>query len=396
MYCLLYTIHFIIFFSIFFFLQYMYRSNAGVCSACPHNTRRYPNSISDLDSTSVTQCICKKDYFSLNTTSCSECVSGGKCEGGHQQPYPKEGFYGHQTTDIPIFMPCMNQYACLGGKNFSCSEGWEGVLCAQPVDGFFKFGISSVECPHASGTSLRLGTRKTELTVICILLSTSVCLWILLYVSKTSSKLWHLLQLLALASKINHVHWPIIQHNFFIVLSHTVLLDFRPLARLLVGCDTGVSGGDMLEVMLGIGPTAVATVGVVIWTAKSQDLNRLTSLRAALILVLTSLEMFACRTVCLCITLLVCTSYVYCLIVPRPSRETLQRPGSCVLGGSAQDRCLSCWHIPHSMGFLTCLVISKRETVTLKNYQRCHYRVDRRLCAIRVGGLCGVRHRSTF
>ena len=70
---------------------------------------------------------------------CEDCLENANCVGA--DTYPKEGFVRMNEKDF-VFVKCFNENACLAGDvNFplkNCVEGYEGVMCANCEDKYWK------------------------------------------------------------------------------------------------------------------------------------------------------------------------------------------------------------------------------------------------------------------
>ena len=63
-------------------------------------------------------------------------------------------------------------------------------------------------------------------------------------VDRSDAAMWHVLQLVAIALRAPHVPWPPSLQSAFTLVSDVVLLDLRPLARFLLGCEVLSHGLD--------------------------------------------------------------------------------------------------------------------------------------------------------
>jgi len=108
-------------------------------------------------------------------------------------------------------------------------------------------GPLSVECPRSLDLdTLRFGSRRTELCTVCVIVAALAVLLVLLLLvmrsnvarsENTAFSTWHCLQLLALTSRLGLVPWPPALLASLRLVGDVALLDLRPLARLVLGCD---------------------------------------------------------------------------------------------------------------------------------------------------------------
>jgi len=289
-------------------------SDGTVCEACPSYTRRFPTSGADVTGSSPSQCLCERGFYSaagLSGTVCVPCPVGGVCDGGITAPYPQRGFFGDPSS--ALFLPCSDPHACLGGSNFSCGEEWTGVLCGTPSQGRFEFGSFSVECPSSLDSRLRLGSRQTEVCTAAVIVAAAVVLAVICRMEirdesnhEDCDTAWYCLQVLALAVRMRNVPWPPLFFNGALLVADTVLLDLRPIARLILGCASQgafPSVNDDRALLFEWVPTFVA-IGLVVVVDVVRRGMRLSSAHVVVllrtfspILVLAACEVLICRTV---------------------------------------------------------------------------------------------------
>lgn len=124
----------------------------------------------------ISDCECRFGYYredfndELHQTACNLCPAGATCFGGDNHPFPNRGYWGDKNCTAyggsvecgdrwDLFFACDEPQTCIGGSNFSCSEGRGGKKCLQLQIGFFQ--IAGVSLPRfrkrflASSTCIR-------------------------------------------------------------------------------------------------------------------------------------------------------------------------------------------------------------------------------------------------
>jgi hypothetical protein len=117
---------------------------------------------------------------------------------------------------------------------------------------------------------------------------------------------WYCLQLLALAVRMRHVPWPPVFFSGMLLIADTVLLDLRPVARLLLSCNVSTSlpsGDDERAFFLEWAPT-LAAIGLAVAVDLVRRGKRMTYGHAMVllrlyspVLVIAACEALSCRTV---------------------------------------------------------------------------------------------------
>jgi hypothetical protein len=123
-------------------------------------------------------------------------------------------------------------------------------------------GTVAADCPsHPDKNDGSFGNLRGQIAIALVVVSAAAVVTLLLKIVLVADKdldggdstafsagslrvdasCWHCLQALALALRLNHVPWPPVLHSALQVVADTVLLDLRPIARLLVGCGFGPS-----------------------------------------------------------------------------------------------------------------------------------------------------------
>lgn len=138
-------------------------SGLAECHLCPSLTYRPAGSLG----VSVTECVCETgSYAKLGPGErCEPCPSGAVCNGGHETPYPKAGFWGDKgcvqlggDVDCPdwdMFIECNPASNCRGGRDFECADGRTGRMCLSTAEGWFNVGrLNYLECSAGGMTSL--------------------------------------------------------------------------------------------------------------------------------------------------------------------------------------------------------------------------------------------------
>ena len=130
------------------------------CSQCEYPTKTSP------DGAGYTCDACYDGFYVDGDGLCQPCPSGGVCEGGLAQPYPKRGHWG--LKDHPTeFLECDQGDACLGGPNFECKEGYRGRMCERMDNDEFRVAGTQHRCP-ASKADQWLGTAGMVAGVVVL------------------------------------------------------------------------------------------------------------------------------------------------------------------------------------------------------------------------------------
>jgi hypothetical protein len=128
---------------------YEYRSYSEDCPTCP------PRTISKPGSKNITDCDCEPGTWRKNSTTsgieCDVCVTGGRCNGGGEHPYPKVGYYWDKSdNEAPFkFVPCRVEEYCTGNTTNGaegCIEGRTGLLCEDCSPNYFKSSGKCEKC----------------------------------------------------------------------------------------------------------------------------------------------------------------------------------------------------------------------------------------------------------
>ena len=102
---------------------------------------------------------------------CQSCPVGGNCRGSTFLPYPNVEFWGNASNPVE-FYECETS-KCLGGQNFSCSEGNCCNMCEGTLPGYFSLGSGlRFKCP-----ATELGRWLLSLAIIVLVL----CAFILIH-----------------------------------------------------------------------------------------------------------------------------------------------------------------------------------------------------------------------
>ena len=130
------------------------------CVQCEYPTKTSP------EGAGYTCDACYDGFYVDGDGLCQPCPSGGVCEGGLAQPYPKRGHWG--LKDHPTeFLECDQGDACLGGPNFECKEGYRGRMCERMDNDEFRVAGTQHRCP-ASSADKWLGTAGMVAGVVVL------------------------------------------------------------------------------------------------------------------------------------------------------------------------------------------------------------------------------------
>jgi hypothetical protein len=118
-------------------------------------------------------------------------------------------------------------------------------MCSRPKLGRFVFGTVAVDCPMAAHNNIRFRNIRSQAVTVAVLVASVLVLALVVKLGLSASApdvrhgaaTWYCLQTLALAIRMGHVPWPPLIRSSLMLVSDTVLLNVRPLAQLLIGCD---------------------------------------------------------------------------------------------------------------------------------------------------------------
>jgi hypothetical protein len=83
---------------------------------------------------------------------CKDCPKGGVCPGGNRI-WPRDGFW-NPGEDAGYVVACDPPGACLGGKDVTCSNGYEGDVCGKCSDDFYRGNGACNACPASTSVIL--------------------------------------------------------------------------------------------------------------------------------------------------------------------------------------------------------------------------------------------------
>lgn len=261
--------------------------DAMKCRACPPHTHR--------ESASQNYCNCVQGFYSKNATgSCTTCPQGAICLGSTELPTPKHGFFGVLGSDD--FVKCIN---CAG--NYTCFEGFSGTLCARPIPGRYLFGVQAAVCPTTSssvGSLIEAAVALVSAAFVLILLVRVS--WF--GMSDHFEAFWHQLQVMSVFIQLSNIEWFTSSHSYVNIVSDIIMLDTRPLSRLLIGCDLWEIDADSFYYVWGLAlaPLACAISIVMLrWISGRVALPELVCLFRLLtpVLVVASSQALSCSKV---------------------------------------------------------------------------------------------------
>lgn len=121
------------------------------CSACPvHSSAAHPGAAS------VAECKCNRGFFGPAGGPCEPCPTGGICDGS-PKPAARLGYYSSISDAGQYFFKCPLESACLGGPESTCNVGYNGTLCANCDENYYKLGGQCYECPDSPEANFAFG-----------------------------------------------------------------------------------------------------------------------------------------------------------------------------------------------------------------------------------------------
>eukprot|EP00003_Mantamonas_plastica_P018557 TRINITY_DN3034_c0_g1_i2.p1 TRINITY_DN3034_c0_g1~~TRINITY_DN3034_c0_g1_i2.p1 ORF type:complete len:705 (-),score=185.04 TRINITY_DN3034_c0_g1_i2:1042-2985(-) len=108
------------------------------------------------DANDSTSCVCLPEFYAPSSqggSPCLPCPRNADCSGKLTSPKPKPGFFNVGQGSSYSFIRCPNVRACPGGASQTCTNGYQGRLCAQCQPGFYKVATTCLQCQDGS-TSL--------------------------------------------------------------------------------------------------------------------------------------------------------------------------------------------------------------------------------------------------
>ncbi|PRP86220.1 mastigoneme-like protein [Planoprotostelium fungivorum] len=137
------------------FATYQPNEKSVSCTSCPTNKRSI-----DRAAISVDQCVCEEGTYAINsslTVPCVPCPDGANCTGGIAVPVAEVGYWNSEVEPTEFFL-CVSELFCPGaGPNCTvncCNQGYEGDLCAQCSNGWYRVSNS---CKGLLGFILTIG-----------------------------------------------------------------------------------------------------------------------------------------------------------------------------------------------------------------------------------------------
>eukprot|EP01156_Anaeramoeba_ignava_P010784 Anaeramoba_ignava/a480793_53.p1 GENE.a480793_53~~a480793_53.p1 ORF type:complete len:917 (+),score=259.65 a480793_53:298-3048(+) len=175
------------------------------CKNCPSNTITFSQA-----STSIQECVCKEGMYGEPGGNCKECPEGGICdEAGITEPEVKAGYWADDNLN---FYHCDPFEACPGGAKGTCNSnlGYEGVMCSECSNGFYRISGRCEKCP---------ANAKTRLIIAFFLIMIFAIILLIIVRSQARSYFGSLsiafsfFQILATLPKMN-INWPPRLKNF--------------------------------------------------------------------------------------------------------------------------------------------------------------------------------------
>eukprot|EP00163_Fabomonas_tropica_P026281 TRINITY_DN4759_c0_g1_i1.p1 TRINITY_DN4759_c0_g1~~TRINITY_DN4759_c0_g1_i1.p1 ORF type:complete len:2765 (+),score=608.45 TRINITY_DN4759_c0_g1_i1:633-8927(+) len=192
--------------------QYTVNIGSSNCTTCPDNT-----DILGDNRDSRKECKCKKGFYHpqyISGEPCDNCPDGGSCAGGIEIPLARPGYWS--TPDNPIlFMECDLPEACIGGPPHSCRRGYEGRLCADCQDGFYKLNGLCEVCPELA----------VWIIILFVIFASIICAMLVKMVGKNASAYGatvgiatYYFQVLAMLNKMD-MQWPYVIRRVIEILT---------------------------------------------------------------------------------------------------------------------------------------------------------------------------------
>ncbi|KAF5839329.1 hypothetical protein DUNSADRAFT_1106 [Dunaliella salina] len=121
-------------------------SGAAECYPCPENTETL-----SVGADSIDKCHCMPGFYTqagVTGTPCLPCPEHATCAGGVDPPRNLPGW--HAEAHKPFYMyDCNPGRHCTG--NYTCATGYQGRLCQECSDGYFRAFNNCLECISPAG-----------------------------------------------------------------------------------------------------------------------------------------------------------------------------------------------------------------------------------------------------